>query len=471
MWILILLMPVLFAQEECHNCTTILPEFTPFTQTMRRQNSCNRELGVGEGRVVNQTAGTRIPVNRKYTLYRRDERTYEAVFNMNFRSGNPAPSSPLAVAAMEERTRRCVAMIPPINGPGGNRPRLRVVNDSDAQFGNTKPPRIDINVIRAPLATDTFRGSAADFQESFQCATIVHEMLHYAGLCDEYKEAIYTGDADQSAACRPWGPTDSIMSDGMLTAYDAAVGAPQSCDLSGNANLTRFFAGSSPLKAVVLRRGFYDLQTIFWRSLGLPNTTPLQDPMRVCCRAVGTSQNVTVNAETRRLSVVNADERNLEFDDINFDVSNPNSPRFFKRRYQCNPANVAAAQRQACERFNQHIKPQIIAAADPRLEMMSCPYGSSKLAPTRYDIAPGQSAVSGNILHFRNRGNGRPLLHTGHFSRILAGNCSGNDPDAQAAQTYDQCANFSYKHTRPNCSQIPAACNNVDWVGGLVRGF
>ncbi len=472
MWIILYLLFQSYAQEECPNCTTTLPEFTPFTQTMRRQNNCAKELAVGEGRVVNQRAGRSIPVNRQYTLYRRDDRSYEAVFNMNFRSGNPAPSSPAAVAQMEERARRCVAMIPPINGPEGKRLRLRVINESDVQFGNTKPPRIDINVIRAPLPTDTFRGSAADFQESFQCGTIVHELLHYAGLCDEYKEAVYTGDHDQSTACRPWGPADSIMSDGMLMAYDVAVGAPQSCDLSQDPKLAQFFSSSSPLQDVVLRRGYFDLQGVMWRSLGMDMNTPLQSPTLVCCKQLpGTSADITPTADTRRLSVVNANVDLLEFDDIGYNLNDPARPRFFKRRYKCDPNSVPQQMRQACQRFNQHIKPQLLSAADPRLEMMSCPYGSTKLAPSRFDISPGERVKSGKVIHFRSRGNARPLLHAGHFSRILAGSCAAPQPDAIAANQYDQCAQYSYKHTQPNCANQPAACKETDWVGSLVRGF
>ena len=472
MWLIFTVVMSVLAQEECHNCTTILPEFAPFTQTMRRQNNCGRELAVGEGRVMNQPAGGSIPVTRKYTLYRRDDRSFEAVFNLNFAAGNPAPSSAAAVARMEERARRCVAMIPPINGPGGKRLNLRVINDSDAQFGNTKPPRIDIRVIREPLPTDTFRGSAADFQESFQCATIVHEILHYAGLCDEYKEAIYTGEHDQSAPCRPWGPADSIMSDGMLTAYDISAGAPKSCDLSGSANLTRFMNSSSPLKNVILRQGYHDLQTAFWRSLGMPTNDNGGDPMSVCCRPVPGAQNVdTVSPDARRLTIIKADDSLLEFDSLNYSFTAQATPNFFKNRYRCNPLGAPAHLKAACERFNQHLKPQLIAAADPRMEMMSCPHGSKKIAPSRYDLAPGSIAVSGNVLHLRSRGNGRPLLHGGHFNRILAGNCSAPQPDAIAADQYDQCAQFSYKHTRPNCANLPAACSSTDWVGGLVRGF
>lgn len=473
MWIFLYFLLQAHTQEECHNCTTILPEFTPFTQTMRRQNSCDRELGIGEGRVMNQQASSSIPVNRQYTLYRRDERSYEAVFNMNFAVGDPAPSSPQAVAQMEERARRCVAMIPPINGPDGKRLRLRVINDSDAQYGNTKPPRIDISVIRPPREGETFRGSAADFQESFQCGTIVHEMLHYAGLCDEYKEAIYTGVHDQSAACRPWGPADSIMSDGMLSSYNTSVGAPLSCDITGDENLWRFFASSSPLKSVALRQSFHSLQSGYWRSFGMPtNDNPPEDAMKVCCREIpGSAQNVTVTPDSRRVIMSRAENLNLEFESINYSVTNQGIPNFYKSRFQCNPSNAPVAVRAACERFNLHIKPQLLAAQDPRMDMMSCPHGSKSLAPTQYDIAPGQFRLSGNVIHMRSRGNGRPLLHGGHFNRVLAGYCSSTQPDGVAAAQYDQCANFSYKHSNPNCSQLPAACTGSDWVGGLVRGF
>ncbi len=471
MWILLLILLQVQAQEgECHNCTTILPEFTPFTQTMRRQNNCARELSIGEGRVVNQRASRTIPVNRLYTLYRRDDRSYEAVFNLNFAGGTPAPSSPLAVNEMQERARRCVAMIPPINGPDGKRLRLRVSNDSDAQFGNTKPPRIDISVTRAPLAGETYRGSAADFQESFSCGTIVHELLHYAGLCDEYKEAVYTGDNDQSASCRPSGPADSIMSDGMLMAYDFAVGAPQSCDLSSDQNLVKFFNSNSPLKSVVMRRGFYDLQSMLWGSLGVQG--PIAgNPMSLCCKRDTASSDIVATPETRRLSIVTASDSLLEFDNISYSISNTSTVRFYKNRFVCNPNAVPSNLRNACAQFVTHVKPQLMAAADPRLEMMSCPNGSKKQPPTRFDVAAGQRVKAGNIIHFRSRGNNRPLLHAGHFSRVLAGNCAAPQPDAQAANIYDQCAQFSYKHTQGNCAQRPAACNSDDWVGGLVRGF
>lgn len=476
MWLVLTVVIGVFAEGECHNCTTILPEFAPFTQTMRRQNDCRRELGIGEGRVMNQRAGNSIPVNRQYTLYRKDERSYEAVFNLNFAAGTPAPTSAAAVAAMEERTRRCVAMIPPINGPEGRRLNLRVINDSDAQFGNTKPPRIDIRVTRPPRPEETFRGSAADFQESFQCGTIVHEILHYAGLCDEYKEAVYEGSDDISAPCRPWGPTDSIMSDGMLFSYNTAAGAPQSCDLSGDLSLQRFFASNSPLKAVALRQSFHSLQTGRWRSFGMPTNnypgSPPQDPMIVCCREIpGTSQTATVTPDSRRVIMHRSEDSHLEFESVSYALNPQGVPNFYKSRFQCNPNNAPAEARASCARFNLHLKPQLLAAQNPMTEMLSCPLGSTSLAPTQFDIPPGQHRVSGTVLHLRSRGNGRPLLHGGHFNRIIAGSCSSTQPDGVAAAQYDQCAHFSYKHTNPNCSQLPAACAGTNWVGRLVRGL
>lgn len=473
MWLVIFILAQ--AHSQCHGIITSLPEFAPFTETMHNQDRCERELSVGHGRVMNRNRGRQVPVAQKYTLFRRDESTYEAVFNMNFRAGRPAPSSTAAVARMEERTRRCVAMIPPINGPDGRRLRLRVVDNSADHFGNTKPPRIDINVIRDPLENETFRGSAADFQESFSCATIVHEVLHYAGLCDEYREGVYTGAQDQSSACRPRGPADSIMSDGSLTAYDLAVGAPQSCDLSNDIHLPRFFRSNSPLQQVVLRRGFFDLQTFRWRSLGLSNDGPDTDPMRVCCRQIGDFQPYNVTADSRRISVTSSSESNLLFENITYDITVTSNPRFFKSEMQCNPSIAPdsgphGSLRGACAEFIRHLEPQLQAAANPSLEIMSCPHGSTQLPPSRFDIAPGRRVLEGNVIHLRSRGNGRPLLHTGHFNRILAGKCSPSSPDAEGAALYDQCADYSYKVTRPNCSNIPAQCTNVGWVGELVRG-
>ena len=77
----------------------------------------------------------------------------------------------------------------------------------------------------------------------------------------------------------------------------------------------------------------------------------------------------------------------------------------------------------------------------------------------------------GSTINLRNKGNGRSILHSGHFERLLAGECP-----SPATQVYDRCSRFAYDHNYTNAQKamsceelLPAECKSVGWIGTLAQ--
>ena len=134
MMFFIFLMSV-FAAKDCVDCSLPAQEsvnFHPAPITYISNNNCNRPLLAGQGRISRRSATTSsssIPADRNYLLYRSGEQSYQVIYQLNFteKTGRDAPIS-MSARDMEERTRNCLALIPPSRLADGREISFRFIN-------------------------------------------------------------------------------------------------------------------------------------------------------------------------------------------------------------------------------------------------------------------------------------------------------------------------------------------------------
>lgn len=466
-----------FASQDCVDCS--LPprpsESSSPAPIVYTENRGCRPHEVGQGRINNVAARSQtssVPADREYLLYRRSEKEYEVIFQLKFvaMTGDDAPLSPTAAADMESRVRNCLAIIPPARSPDGREIKFRFITAEQKNLlVGRAPPEISINVVKAS------RGNAENYGEDFRCGQVIHELLHQAGLCDEYREV---DGARNIGACRPIGAGNSIMSDGMHRAFNDAVGEPFSCDLSSSPDhLSYLNDANSAHKDFLLLQSFRDVGNRSWRFFGL-NSPRSDRPKNVCCKEKTPLdwKGVAPTENMRKVSIDINTSEHLQFKSREaYFVAHPTDSakkevNYSETEYECKIADVDESLRPACREYFELLRPELESSADPERKMFACPRSVPGI-PLNFDVQPGSFKLSGNTIHLRNQGNGRSLLHSGHFERLIAGRCS-----SPAAEVYDRCSRFAYEHNYTTAQKamscdalLPAECKSVDWIGALAQ--
>ncbi len=463
----------LWAAKDCIDCS--LPSMpaaaAPLPITYTENKNC-RPIEIGQGRLSHQLARmetTSIPANREYLLYRKSEKKFEVIYQLDFRPvvGADAPAV-MSGADMAERVRQCLALLPPAKLPDGREMTFRFITPEEKNLIIGKaPPKITINVVKAS------RGNAENFAEDFRCGQVIHELLHKAGLCDEYHE---TGGASNVGKCRPQAQGSSVMGNGMNQAFDDAAGEPFTCDLSTQPDTLSYLNDpTSTHKELLMKRQFRHIGNRPWGSFGHLNP-PTQSPKSVCCKLSSQVMMPTLPSNTSpRLSLLENSPETVRFKNTeaflmhNY-VTKKHNLSLEEQNYECKLADVPAEHRPACREYLELIRPELESAADPNRSMYACPSGLPG-APVNFQLNPGEMELSGATLHLRNKGNARSILHSGHFERILAGECS-----SPATQIYDRCSRFAYEHNYTNAQKalsceelLPDECKRVDWIGTLSQ--
>lgn len=472
-WIL-LFTSTLWAGQDCIDCSVPQsPPATPPAPITYAENKNCRPIEVGQGRLSDQVAvedTNSIPANREYLLYRRSEKKFEVIYQLDFKPivGADAPAT-MSGADMAERARQCLAMLPPARLSDGRELTFRFITPEQRNLIIGKaPPKITINVVKAS------RGNAENFAEDFRCGQVIHELLHKVGLCDEYHE---TGGAANVGKCRPQAQGSSVMGNGMHQAYDDAAGEPFSCNLASQPDTLSYLNDpTSTHKELLMKRHFRHIGNRPWNAFGHQNP-PAGSPKSVCCKLLGPQTQLPTlpSNSSPRVSLIENSAESLRFKNTEaFLMHNSITKKYNlslqEQNYECKIADVAVEHQPACREYLELIRPELESVADPNRTMYTCPVDLPG-PPINFDIGPGEIELSGQTLQLRNKGNGRSILHSGHFERILAGECS-----SPATQVYDRCSRFAYEHNYTNAQKamsceelLPAECKRVDWIGTLTQ--
>jgi|GEM_PF-5897229 len=407
-----------------------------------------------------QISQHRLPTDHKGTLKYLGNQTYEMVFQLNMTADSSATVTP---AVMMDRVRNCLdAARPGLRGPNGEQLNLIAVTPAQANaMGDLKPPAINISVTQPRV-----RGRAEIYASDFRCDTILHELLHFAGLCDEYRD---NGEDTNASQCRALGPGDSLMGDGMDVAFDDSVGELGRCDLPTASPHLGLLRSSNPvLRELVMRKKHFHIGNFNSPSVGLPATAP--EPRETFCTVddpVLASLPASADQPFNRLLANTTNSIVIE-SYLNPTLQADGSPDgIYKSVLRCNcPAGNAV-----CGQFLNLLRPEAVAITAPARKVYTCPDHETRQAPTNFTLPTGQFLLQGSTIHYRNRPMGRSMLHPAHFARIINGPCHiASTPEV--VKRYNECARFSVKSSMEGiegdnpCSTRPAYCNQPDtWLG------
>jgi hypothetical protein len=452
--------------------------------------AAHRQENVSHGNI--QSENYKLPNDHKGTLKYLGEKQYEMVFNLNFTANPDATVTP---AAMLDRVRSCLdAARPGLRGPGGEQLNLIAVSPAQAnRMGDVKPPKIDITIIKPGE-----RGDAQRYSSSFNCATIVHELLHFAGLCDEYLD---NGDDVNASDCRAMGPGDSVMGEGMQIAFDDSVGEFARCELPTDSPVLRHLQSPNPVvREIAMRKKYYQIGNFSSLSVGLPLRYPPVSPVVIptvpVIPGIAGAPPAVVAEPPKALTLkdiycteVDAEPVPIPTSvDVPFNRLLVNTPEAIELESYLRPSlsesgNASIVGRkilqcrcpagdQACRQYLDLMRPEAIAISSPQRKVYTCPEFNGRQPPSDFTIPPGEFRVAGTTVHYRNKPMGRTMLHPAHFARIINGPCQiASTPES--VKRYNECARFSVKSSIEElgddaCAQRPAFCDQPEsWLGTL----
>lgn len=507
-------------------------------------NNCS-ELQVGSARIIQSSEGNlnhaykmanqffpdqtyTPPNNSNYLLYRKSENDFEIVFNLNFIPSNNDPSL-ASKEYMLARAKQCMGSVNgSLRGPGGRNISLRitspesVANQIDTEpskrvrkrMSQMIPPAINIEILPETtgsigadgvLTAASERGSANRFPSDFSCAHIVHELLHHAGLCDEFIE---TNTSDQykqaegtcrmtgmSGALEAAGPTDSIMGRGMDFIYESYIGEPLVCEIPESTGGNRILASiqknlGTPLQDYLLIKRFDDISLPPEYFSLPPNGGSPQDLFCTTTsqtfNSSGSSQLINTpytrirsfNSSSLSFEYLTRPNLNFEFDESNFTIE--------KKKVDCHcpedsPYNAN------CKLFLNTLNAELVPLAQETSKIYKCPFGT-RPQYSNEEMVPGATNIEGRKIFMRSQPAQREsgLLYPAQFLRLINGECeiqnSQTDLEISLLQKYNACARFTRLISREvydnrgrsrnfrvlSCQDRPQFCYDpASWLGTL----
>lgn len=204
------------------------------------QKEACRDLSVGEFRVVKKSWDeSDTTVEHAYVLRRTAKDTHTLEFNLSFKDIqksflHPADKSPTE-KELRARMSQCLEEHEKyLLGPGGQKLKLKVLDPKSAGPEHRRiETRIDIH------HDENFRSNSRAYQKSESCMVFIHELLHLAGLADEYTESKNLDNRKQVCRARNYRP--SIMGD-----HEAALQHVQSLEKSNYHRYTIRYCSCEP---------------------------------------------------------------------------------------------------------------------------------------------------------------------------------------------------------------------------------
>ncbi len=408
----------------------------------------------------------RFPSGRtthNYLLKRNNDGVYEAsvVINFQYLSGS------LNGEQMMARANNCFNMLAPaLKTPNGEQLRVRYLSPSqaDSQLRPFERPRnINVTLNQGSLgANSELRGNTATFTDTFGCETIMHETLHYLGLCDEYEEHDKTPGTDgrnlaDNYACRVVPRTNTIMSN-HAEAIGAAVPLRFSCqctDESCRQSLAATGGDAENTRSIMGQESPYQ---IFASAMN--SCAPVEYRERVNFPNRDPGKRIVIHSET---------PGNIVFES-RYLSSLPGRPLSSSRTIvRCN------CQTPDCQRDLARGLERVKSAASGN-SLISCPEHMRPIDETRQplrfiqgatpvDPSREQTRVEGDVFHIvKTPPASAGLLAPNHMARIIYGNCSTGP-----AASYNQCQAFAYATaSSPLCqSKSSTQCSDERYYLGV----
>ncbi len=381
------------------------------------------ELNVGQARVVDTTNGN---VAAGYVLERTAQNTYRLSINVNLVTSEVTPEN---MASLEARMRSCVADWNPVmRGPRGEQLTIQLTNPTETAALPADAPRAPVHFVQ--VHNNYPRANSNNYARTVDCPTIMHELMHLVGLCDEYAES----DPALGYQCRVVPTQNTLMSNQIQTAGE--LPRINTCTVQEE------------------HRGLWESLSSAERNVFmLPD---LSEAMggggQAYCQVASEVQTLTL---AQAAALPNPGPREISGSPTSLVIESTvvvmeDVPRAEVRRINCECTDPATMNK--CRSWISQRRPQLTRPFTRR----ECPaimtgvstYGGS-----------GTSSVSisdaGIVLN--QAGTRTSALAPAHFNRILAGSCR------RQAADYNICSSWAYETTcgapQNSCMGTPEQCD------------
>lgn len=412
-------------QTACTPPGTDFAELTNLMTTVRNLDQC-APVPAGKGkRVKGRSAYGR---DLDYLLFKEKDNEFRAVLNVDFQMNNSSVTS----AQMLNRAKGCLAGAnESFKGPNGKKLKIDLLSPNE--IGS-----LGLNAARKPAAQvvkitpGNIGSNSSNYQENIPCPTLVHEVLHLLGLCDEY-----SGGRD-NFSCRARGPLDSVM-ESAETAFARAVPRRVTCQCD-DSELCETLQRSPAAREFLRYPRFEQITNIRFRN----NYCEKAKLSRSSRKSWLEQNNNNYPAVPIRLSPTN--DGGVIFEELSLDEEG----ELEGFRYECSCASGDVEEcRKAAKRIVQG--PRETVGHD-------CPAYTSKAA-INWGTTPRASAATEDTISFDVPAvPGASLLQPAHFERIVSGTCPTTTP------RYSNCAAFAYETDPNKCADAPDYCQSASWL-------
>ncbi|MCE3011428.1 MAG: hypothetical protein LW878_00015 [Proteobacteria bacterium] len=401
--------------QYCSPPTSGIEQILALSRNVNRIKSCT-PLEQGKWKTVR--GNSKSGIDFSYGLVQEAPSKFKAVLNVEFTGTNNGVTPQM----MLERARTCMNSIKSgLKGPNGEQLSISLLTPREA---NQLPVNLRPRKTSISIENENARSHSKAYASSIGCPTILHEVLHLLGLCDEYP-----GESD-NYPCRAVGNRDSVMRNQFLT-FGAALSENLTCECTSEECLSVL---SDPAKrAILLMPTYYDVIPPHFR-----NRYCKFDP------TIYRKRFSDYSLPDQAYSATLESDHTLKV----MSIYNPGAEYFDEAPLVCN-----------CPETDQECKSSLREFAQPSstLKPNSCP-DPMTLKASVIGQNPVADGFSNGQLRIHRPASRPSLLEPRHFNRIMAGSCEAK------TTSYERCAEFAYETSKVVCKQAPAQClNNTTW--------
>ncbi len=357
-------------------------------------------------------------IDYSYGLIKEAPQKIKAILNVQFSGANNG----VTAQAMHARAQTCLNSIKSgLKGPAGEELSISLLTPQEVNRlpANLRPKKTTITI-----AGVNARSHSKAYASSIDCPTILHEVLHLLGLCDEYP-----GEGD-NYPCRAVGSRESVMRNQNLT-FGTALSENLSCHCDSE-ECSNVMADPAK-RALLLMPTYYDIIPGHFRN-------------RYC----EFNPTIYLKSFSDNSMPSRAYSASLESEDVLTVIANynPMTTHFDEAHIIC---RCPATDIDCKTSLKEYARP------NPNLKPKTCP-SPTNLKSSIIGAAPVADRFENGVLHIYRPATKPSLLEPRHFNRIIAGNCQ-----TQTA-SYERCAEFAYESSKVACEKAPNEClNNTAW--------
>lgn len=379
---------------------------------------------------------------------------YRAVLNLRFTTSSGAQVNQEQMLA---RVRQCLSGVQGYLGgrvnSGGevqaSQLQIDVLTNSEAM---SLPPAIRPRENTVTIGSPGTRSTVRSFASDISCDTIVHEVMHLLGLCDEYP-----GEAE-GFPCRPVGRPTGLMRNEAL-AFASTIPMKLTCDCSSA--LCRELTQTSPRRSFAFKPGLTDFLSTDFRVRYCRGNQLLGQPLSLDLAAQRLQDRFSASINPSDSSSMSVTYSEIEANGASLQVVTR------ALTCTCSPLPNGTPDHECQERIAALTNPTAEQLSRRPRSTMSCPAGSTAMdvVPQSRNTSPPDSGFNTDtqgVIELFSTPQQDTLFEPRHMNQIINGNCI----QTRAAQQYgtvfyNNCASLAYQRNINTCrAQVDSGTDN-----------